>query len=54
MGEVAARALLEKIEGNRDGLEEIPIQPELVVRKSTAKASVELISTPSMQLRDLA
>jgi DNA-binding LacI/PurR family transcriptional regulator len=54
MGEVAARALLEKIEGNRDGLEEIPIQPELVVRKSTAKAPVELISTPSMQLRDLA
>ena len=53
-GEVAARALLEKIEGNRDGLEEIPIQPELVVRKSTAKASVELFSTLSMQLRDLA
>ena len=54
MGEVAARALLERIEGNGSGLEEIPVQPELVIRKSTGKARLELISTPRMQLRDLA
>jgi LacI family transcriptional regulator len=38
MGEVAARSLLERIEGNKDYLSEIAIEPELVVRESTAKS----------------
>ncbi len=38
MGEVAARTLLERIEGNENYPDEIAIQPELVVRESTAKA----------------
>jgi DNA-binding LacI/PurR family transcriptional regulator len=39
MGEVAAQSLLERIEGNKEYPEEIAIEPELVVRESTAKAS---------------
>src|SRR5258708_4059608 len=39
MGEVAAQSLLERIEGNKDDPAEIAIEPELVVRASTAKAS---------------
>jgi LacI family transcriptional regulator len=38
MGEVAAQTLLERIEGKTDD-SEIAIEPELVVRESTAKAS---------------
>ena len=38
MGEVAAQSLLERIEGNKEYPEEIAIEPELVVRESTAKA----------------
>jgi LacI family transcriptional regulator, galactose operon repressor len=38
MGEVAAQALLERIEGKREYPPEIAIEPELVVRESTAKA----------------
>ena len=38
MGEVAAQALLDRIEGNKEYLPEIAIEPELVVRESTAKA----------------
>ena len=37
MGEVAAQSLLGRIEGNQDYPEEIAIEPELVVRESTAK-----------------
>src|SRR5450631_1454324 len=38
MGEVAAQSLLERIEGATDYPSEIAIEPELVVRESTAKA----------------
>lgn len=38
MGEVAAQALLDRIEGKKEYLPEIAIEPELVVRESTAKA----------------
>ena len=37
MGEVAAQSLLERIEGKKDYPAEIAIEPELVVRESTAK-----------------
>jgi DNA-binding LacI/PurR family transcriptional regulator len=39
MGEVAAQSLLERIEGRKEYPSEIAIEPELVVRESTAKAS---------------
>jgi DNA-binding LacI/PurR family transcriptional regulator len=38
MGEVAAQVLLERIEGKKEYLSEIAIEPMLVVRESTAKA----------------
>ena len=38
MGEVAAQSLLERIEGKKEYPNEIAIEPELVVRESTAKA----------------
>ncbi len=38
MGEVAAQSLLERIDGKKDYPSEIAIEPELVVRESTAKA----------------
>ena len=38
MGEVAAQALLDRIEGKKEYLSEIAIEPELVVRESTAIA----------------
>jgi LacI family transcriptional regulator len=38
MGEVAAQSLLERIEGSTQYPDEIAIEPELVVRESTAKA----------------
>jgi len=38
MGEVAAQSLLERIEGKREYPSEIAIEPELVLRESTAKA----------------
>jgi DNA-binding LacI/PurR family transcriptional regulator len=37
MGNLAAETLLERIEGNKDYPGEIAIQPELIVRESTAK-----------------
>lgn len=40
MGQVAARALVEEIEGRTKDIPEIVIKPELVVRKSTAHVSV--------------
>jgi DNA-binding LacI/PurR family transcriptional regulator len=40
MGEVAAQSLLERIEGKKEYPAEIAIEPELVVRESTAKAPV--------------
>ncbi|HEX3821959.1 MAG TPA: LacI family DNA-binding transcriptional regulator [Candidatus Sulfotelmatobacter sp.] len=39
MGEVAAQTLLERIEEKKDYVPEIAIEPELVIRQSTAKAS---------------
>jgi DNA-binding LacI/PurR family transcriptional regulator len=39
MGEVAAQSLLERIEGKKDYPAEIAIEPELIVRESTAKAA---------------
>ena len=38
MGEVAAQSLLERIEGQKEYPSEIAIEPDLVVRESTAKA----------------
>ncbi len=38
MGEVAAQSLLERIEGKKDYPSEIAIEPELVVRESTAQS----------------
>ena len=38
MGEVAAQTLLDRIEGKKDYLPDIAIEPELVIRESTAKA----------------
>lgn len=38
MGEVAAQSLLDRIEGKKEYPDEIAIEPELVVRESTAKA----------------
>jgi DNA-binding LacI/PurR family transcriptional regulator len=38
MGEVAAQILLERIEGGKDYSSEIAIEPELIVRESTARA----------------
>ncbi len=38
MGEVAAQSLLDRIEGRKEYPTEIPIEPELVVRESTANA----------------
>ena len=40
MGEVAAQSLLERIEGKKEYPAEIAVEPELVVRESTAKAPV--------------
>jgi DNA-binding LacI/PurR family transcriptional regulator len=42
MGEVAAQSLLQRIEGMKDYPSEIAIEPELVVRESTAKAPGEI------------
>jgi len=39
MGEVAAQSLLERIEGKKEYPSEIAIEPELVVRESTARAA---------------
>jgi hypothetical protein len=36
MGEIAARTLLDRIEGRTKYVPEIAIEPELVVRRSTA------------------
>jgi LacI family transcriptional regulator len=38
MGEIAARALIERIEGNDGNLREIAVEPELIVRESTGPA----------------
>jgi DNA-binding LacI/PurR family transcriptional regulator len=41
MGEIAARTLLNRIEGRGDFVPEIVIEPEFVVRHSTARASAQ-------------
>ena len=38
MGEIAARTLLNRIEGREDFVPEIAIEPEFVVRNSTGRA----------------
>jgi LacI family transcriptional regulator len=38
MGDVAAQVLLERIEGKKEYPSDIAIEPELIVRESTAKA----------------
>ena len=45
MGRLAAQILLERIEGTKEYQAEIPIEPELVVRQSTAAAPKTLRST---------
>ena len=47
MGRLAAQALLSRIEGATDGPAEIPIEPELVVRQSTAPAPPPLCGARS-------
>jgi DNA-binding LacI/PurR family transcriptional regulator len=37
MGNLAAQTLLDRIDGNKDLPGEIAIEPELIVRESTAK-----------------
>jgi len=39
MGSIAAKALLERIEGKKDGPREIAIEPSLVVRQSTGRCA---------------
>jgi len=39
MGEIAARTLIDRIEGKEDGPKEIAVAPELIIRESTAKAA---------------
>jgi LacI family transcriptional regulator len=47
MGEIALQTLLERLEGRETYRREIAIQPELVVRESTAKASAnQLVALP--------
>jgi DNA-binding LacI/PurR family transcriptional regulator len=46
MGEMAARTLLERIESGEDGVPEITIEPEFVVRQSTARAPSQPLSPP--------
>jgi LacI family transcriptional regulator len=41
MGAIAAQTLLERIENNKDEPREIAIEPELVIRESTARPRVE-------------
>jgi DNA-binding LacI/PurR family transcriptional regulator len=41
MGEIAAQTLVERIEGRKDYPQEIAVEPELVVRESTGRASVK-------------
>jgi DNA-binding LacI/PurR family transcriptional regulator len=41
MGEIAARALLDRIEGHDDGVPEIAIEPEFVVRNSTDRVTAQ-------------
>ena len=47
MGEVAARTLLDRIEGKGDSPGEIAIQPELVIRGSTGKVFGTVSVTPT-------
>ncbi len=42
MGEIAARTLLEQIEKRSEYVPEIAVEPELVVRESTAKATTRV------------
>ncbi len=44
MGEIAARTLLNRIENHQDWVAEIAIQPEFVVRNSTAKALAQPVA----------
>ncbi|HST12071.1 MAG TPA: substrate-binding domain-containing protein [Terriglobales bacterium] len=46
MGEIAARALLNRIEEHADWVPDIAIEPEFVVRSSTAKASTLAVTQP--------
>ena len=41
MGEIAARTLLDRIEGHEDWVPEIAIEPEFVVRNSTDRVTVQ-------------
>jgi DNA-binding LacI/PurR family transcriptional regulator len=38
MGEVAAQTLLDRLEGRKENPSDIAIEPELILRESTAKA----------------
>src|SRR5215472_11935574 len=54
MGETAARILLDRIEGRLDDIPEIAIEPELIVRCSTACANhsgADAVSQPVSQAR---
>lgn len=45
MGEIAAQTLVERVEGRKDYPSEIAIEPELIVRESTAVATHEYLMT---------
>jgi LacI family transcriptional regulator len=42
MGQLAARTLLDQIEKRASYVEEIAVEPELIVRQSTSKAPAEI------------
>ncbi|MGA8102427.1 MAG: substrate-binding domain-containing protein, partial [Candidatus Acidiferrales bacterium] len=44
MGKIAARTLLEQIEKRSEYVPEIAIEPEFVIRESTAKATIRVKS----------
>jgi len=39
MGEIAAKVLLDRLEGKEDWPKQVAVKPELVIRESTAKAA---------------
>ena len=46
MGEIAARTLLDRIEGRADYTAEIAIEPQLIIRESSAKPPLQVTTLP--------
>jgi LacI family transcriptional regulator len=51
MGEIAARSLLDRIENHKTYVPEIAIEPEFVVRKSTARPRAQFVQTYKAAVR---